>query len=58
MPRDRLWFETRLREGSAELGLSDVRARLRPVFREDAETGRYCAGFDLENVEAEGAGAE
>jgi hypothetical protein len=49
-----LWFEGYLRRGFAEFSLGDVRARLRPVYREDAETGRYCAGFDLEITDPSG----
>jgi hypothetical protein len=50
-----LWFEGYLRRGFAEFSLGEVRARLRPVYREDAETGRYCAGFDLEITDPTGA---
>lgn len=49
-----LWFEGYLRRGFAEVGLGEVRAQVRPVYREDAEAGRYCAGFELETADPRG----
>lgn len=46
-PLAELWFECELRHGPRRLALSELSARVRTVFREDAEIGRYCAGFDL-----------
>jgi hypothetical protein len=49
-----LWFEGDLRRGFAEVGLEEVRAQVRPVYREDAEAGRICAGFELETADPTG----
>ena len=50
-----LWLEAYLRRGFAEVGLGEVRAQLRPVYREDAEVGRSCSGFELEARDPSGA---
>jgi hypothetical protein len=50
-----LWFEVGLRKGFAEVGLEEVEAQVRPVYREDAEAGRYCAGFELESADPTGS---
>jgi hypothetical protein len=41
------WFDILLRRGQPDVALQDVRARLRPVWRESDQIGRYCAGFEL-----------
>ena len=50
-----LWFEADLRRGFAGVGLGEVRAQVRPVYREHAEAGRHCAGFELETADPAGA---
>jgi hypothetical protein len=50
-----LWMETCLRRGFAEVSLGEMRARVRPAYRDDAEAGRYCAGFELEITDPSGA---
>jgi hypothetical protein len=52
-----LWLEAFLRRGFAEVGLGEVCAQLRPVYREDAEAGRYCSGFELETRDPSNAPA-
>jgi hypothetical protein len=49
------WMEGFLRAGFPEVGLEEVEARMRAVFRQNAEAGRYCEGFELETVNPSGA---
>jgi hypothetical protein len=50
-----IWFEAHLRRGSPATQLGGVTAQLRPVYRDDADSGRFCAGFTLETPGAAGA---
>jgi hypothetical protein len=52
-----LWFEACLRKGFGNVALSEVRAKLRPVYpnpAEGGEAGRRCLGFDLETRNPKG----
>jgi hypothetical protein len=42
-----IWMEGCLRKGFAEVAMAEVEAQLRTVYRQNAEAGRYCDGFEL-----------
>jgi hypothetical protein len=42
------WMEGCLRKGFAGVGMGEVEAQLRTIYRESAEAGRYCDGFALQ----------
>jgi hypothetical protein len=43
-----IWMEGYLRKGFAEVEMGEVEVQLRTIYRQNAEAGRYCDGFELE----------
>lgn len=49
-----LWCDAHLRRGYTRVGLGEVRAQVRPVFRDAADAGRTCAGLELATRDPDG----
>jgi hypothetical protein len=49
-----VWMEGYLRRGFADVGMGEVEAQLRVIYRRNEEARRYCAGLELETCNPNG----